>query len=96
AAPPAPPPPKPASPPPAQSGGLWSDQGLTLRVQSRLQFSRSMWRSSGGIVVAARNGVVTLTGTVPAREDLVEAERIAAAVDGVKAVRNELKVGPIQ
>jgi len=94
---PAPAPPKPASAPPAQSGGgFWSDQGITLRVQSRLQFSRSMWRSSGGIVVAARNGVVTLTGTVSAREDVAEAERLAAAVDGVRAVRNELKVGPVQ
>jgi osmotically-inducible protein OsmY len=55
-----------------------------------------MWRSSGGIVVAARNGVVTLTGTVSAPEDVAEAERLAAAVEGVKAVRNELKVGPIQ
>ena len=94
---PAPAPPKPASAPPAQSGGgFWSDQGITLRVQSRLQFSRSMWRSSGGIVVAARNGVVTLTGTVAAHEDVAEAERLAAAVEGVKAVRNELKVGPSQ
>jgi osmotically-inducible protein OsmY len=55
-----------------------------------------MWRSSGGIVVAARNGVVTLTGTVSAHEDVAEAERLAAAVEGVKAVRNELKVGPVQ
>jgi osmotically-inducible protein OsmY len=47
-------------------------------------------------VVAARNGVVTLTGTVPAQEDVTEAARIASAVDGVRSVRNELKVGPIQ
>jgi len=43
--------------------------------------------------VAARSGVVTLTGLVPSREDIAEAERIAAAVDGVVSVRNELKVG---
>jgi serine/threonine protein kinase len=92
---PAPAPSKPPSPPP-QSGGFWSDQGLQLRVQSKLQFSRSLWRASGGIVVAARNGVVTLTGTVPAQEDVTEAARIASAVDGVRSVRNELKVGPIQ
>jgi serine/threonine protein kinase len=89
--------PKPASAPPAQSGGgFWSDQGITLRVQSRLQFSRSMWDSNSGIVVAVRNGVVTLTGTVSAREDIAEAGRLAAAVQGVKAVRNELKVGSIR
>jgi serine/threonine protein kinase len=97
AAPPAPAPaaPKPASPPPSEGGGFFRDRGLELKVQGKLQFSR-MWRSSGGIVVAARNGVVTLTGTVAAAEDIAEAERIAAAVDGVKAVRNELKVGPMQ
>jgi serine/threonine-protein kinase len=89
-------PPKPASPPPSQNGGFWSDQGLQLRVQSKLQFSRSLWRASGGIVVAARNGVVTLTGTVPAHEDVAEAQRIAGAVEGVRSVRNELKVGPVQ
>jgi serine/threonine-protein kinase len=88
-----PPAPKPASAPPAPSGGFWSDQRLTLRVQSRLQFSRSMWNANHGIVVSARNGVVTLTGTVPAAEDIAEAERLAAAVVGVNAVRNELRVG---
>jgi serine/threonine protein kinase len=89
-------PPKPASAPPPQSGGYWSDQKLTVRVQSRLQFSRSMWNASDRIVVAVRNGVVTLTGTVRAPEDVAEAARIAAAVDGVRSVRNELKVAPAQ
>ena len=36
---------------------------------------------------------MTLTGNVPSREDIAEAERIAAAVDGVTSVRNELRVG---
>jgi serine/threonine protein kinase len=92
-----PPTPKPASaPPPAQSGGYWTDQGVTLRVQSRLQFSRSMWNANEGIVVAVRNGVVTLTGTVPTPEDVAEAERLAATVAGVRAVRNQLKVARAQ
>jgi serine/threonine protein kinase len=94
---PAPAPPKPASAPPAQGGGgFWSDQGITLRVQSKLQFNRSMWHSNSGIMVLVHNGVVTLRGTVPEQEDIAEAGRIAAAVAGVKAVRNELKVGPVQ
>ncbi len=90
------PPPKPASAPPPQGGGFWSDQQVTLRVQSKLQFNRSMWSSNSGIVVAVRDGVVTLRGTVPVQQDIAEAGRIAAAVVGVKAVRNELKVGPVQ
>jgi osmotically-inducible protein OsmY len=54
-----------------------------------------MWSSNSGIVVAVRNGVVTLRGTVPVQQDVAEAGRIAAAVEGVKAVRNELKVKPV-
>jgi hypothetical protein len=87
----APPPPKP-QPEPAR-GGFWRDQVLTTKVQAKLQFNRRLWDASGGILVAARSGVVTLTGTVPSREDIAEAERIAAAVDGVTSVRNELRVG---
>jgi hypothetical protein len=84
-------PPKP-QPEPAR-GGFWRDQVLTTKVQAKLQFNRRLWDASGGIQVAARSGVVTLTGTVPSREDVAEAERIAAAVDGVTSVRNELRVG---
>jgi tRNA A-37 threonylcarbamoyl transferase component Bud32 len=84
----APPPPKPEA-----RGGFWRDQVLTTKVQAKLQFNRNLWDASGGIRVAARSGVVTLTGFVPAREDIAEAERIAAAVDGVTSVRNELRIG---
>jgi tRNA A-37 threonylcarbamoyl transferase component Bud32 len=84
----APPPPKPEA-----RGGFWRDQVLTTKVQAKLQFNRNLWDASGGIQVAARSGVVTLTGFVPAREDIAEAERIAAAVDGVTSVRNELRIG---
>ena len=89
----APPPPKP-QPEPAR-GGFWRDQVLTTKVQAKLQFNRRLWDASGGIQVAARSGVVTLTGTVPSREDIAEAERIAAAVEGVTSVRNELRVGAV-
>ena len=85
------PPPKP-QPEPAR-GGFWRDQVLTTKVQAKLQFNRRLWDASGGIQVVARSGVVTLTGLVPSREDIAEAERIAAAVDGVTGVRNELRIG---
>jgi tRNA A-37 threonylcarbamoyl transferase component Bud32 len=84
----APPPPKPDA-----RGGFWRDQLLTAKVQAKLQFNRRLWDGSGGIQVAVRSGVATLTGAVPSREDIAEAERIAAAVDGVTSVRNELRVG---
>ena len=66
---------------------------LTTKVQAKLQFNRRLWDASGGIQVSVRSGVATLTGYVPSREDIAEAERIAAAVDGVTSVRNELRVG---
>jgi serine/threonine protein kinase len=83
----------PPKPQPEARGGFWRDQVLTTKVQAKLQFNRRLWDASGGIQVTARSGVVTLTGTVPSREDIAEAERIAAAVDGVTSVRNELRVG---
>lgn len=85
------------APPPAQPearGGFWRDQGLTTKVQAKLQFNRRLWDASGGILVTARSGVVTLTGTVPSQADIVEAEKIAAGVAGVVSVRNELRIGP--
>jgi hypothetical protein len=88
------PPPKPQPPPQQEArGGFWRDQVLTTKVQAKLQFNRRLWDASGGIQVSVRSGVATLTGVVPSREDIAEAERIAAAVDGVVSVRNELKVG---
>ena len=84
------------APPPAKAearGGFWRDQMLTTKVQAKLQFNRRLWDASGGIQVSVRSGVARLTGFVPSREDIAEAERIAAAVDGVTSVRNELRVG---
>ena len=88
-----PPAPPPAPPQPEARGGFWRDQMLATKVQAKLQFNRRLWDASGGILVAARTGVVTLTGTVPSREDVVEAEKIASGVAGVVSVRNELRVG---
>lgn len=44
------------------------------------------------IGVAARDGVVTLTGTVPSYADKAAAERAAHRVSGVKAVANDIEV----
>jgi hypothetical protein len=67
--------------------------GAPAKVQAKLQFNRRLWDASGGVQAAARGGVVTLTGVVPSREDIAEAEKIAAAVAGVTSVRNELRIG---
>jgi len=44
------------------------------------------------IGVAVRNGVVTLTGSVPSYPQRFAAERAARRVDGVKAVANDIEV----
>lgn len=46
------------------------------------------------INVDVMNNVVTLRGTVESNEQKAEAERVAKATEGVKSVKNQLKVNP--
>ena len=81
--------PQPAPPP---EPSVWRDQGITMKVASKIQFNRRLW--SSGIQVETVAGVVTLRGTVGSQELSTEAERLAAGVYGVHAVKNEIKVSP--
>lgn len=45
------------------------------------------------IHVETNDGVVTLTGNVPTRDDSRTAERLAESVDGVRSVNNRLTIG---
>jgi hypothetical protein len=95
AAPPAPVPPETqakAEPAPPPEPSIWRDQGITMKVASKIQFNRRLW--SSGIQVETVAGEVRLTGTVGSRAISDEAERIAAAVPGVLSVKNNLKVSP--
>jgi serine/threonine-protein kinase len=84
--------PKPAPPRPAEGPtGFWRDQGITTKVASKLQFNRKLWRT--GIQVETKEGVVTLRGNIPSQALINEAVNVAKGVYGVRAVRNELKVG---
>jgi osmotically-inducible protein OsmY len=47
-----------------------------------------------GVSIDVREGIVTLTGTVPEGARRRQAERAAAGVHGVRAIRNELRVDP--
>ena len=94
-APPAPAQPEPQSEPrpaPPPEPSVWRDQGITMKVASKIQFNRRLW--SSGIQVETVAGVVTLRGTVGSQELSAEAERLAAGVYGVHAVKNEIKVSP--
>jgi hyperosmotically inducible protein len=46
------------------------------------------------IQVSTFNGVVSLEGSVPSRNDAAIAQSLAASVDGVRWVDNNLRVGP--
>jgi hypothetical protein len=71
--------------------GVLRDEGLVIKVQSKLQFS-PLWAKLGSVVVTSKECVVTLAGTVPEHANIVEAERVASSVQGVRRVRNTLRV----
>jgi osmotically-inducible protein OsmY len=66
------------------------DLELKKSVESELNFEPSI--NAAEIGVAAKNGVITLSGRVPSYWEKIAAERAAARVSGVKAVANELEV----
>ena len=71
--------------------GVLRDESLVATVQAKLLFS-PLWAKVGSLVVTSKECVVTLAGTVPEQENIVEAERIAASVQGVRRIRNTLRV----
>ncbi len=86
--------PAPKAEPPRQEEpptGYWRDQGITTKVAGKLQFNRKLWRT--GIQVETKEGVVTLRGNVPTQDLINEAVKITREIYGVRAVRNELKIG---
>jgi hyperosmotically inducible protein len=67
------------------------DAGLTARVKTALIAEGQL--NSRDIDVDTRNGVVTLTGTVPDSAQSDRAAQVAKGIDGVKQVENHLRVG---
>lgn len=68
----------------ANDGWLWVKTRFDLAAADDLRDST--------INVDVDNDVVTLTGTVATAAQKAQAEKIAKAVEGVKSVRNQLKV----
>ncbi len=71
--------------------GVLRDESLVAKVQAKLLLS-PLRVKVGSLVVTSKDCVVTLAGTVPQQENIVEAERIAASVQGVRRIRNTLRV----
>ena len=84
-------PPRPAPAPPGPAPGFWDDQAIAFKVATGLSFDRMLYRS--GIQVQSASGIVTLRGHVPSREHVAHAIALARAVEGVRDVRSELRVG---
>jgi hyperosmotically inducible protein len=73
------------------AGRTVSDGWMTSKIYS--QFIAEDALEDSDIDVDVDNGVVTLEGTVPTQAGSTRAAAIAKATDGVKSVRNNLKVG---
>jgi osmotically-inducible protein OsmY len=67
-----------------------TDLELKKAVESELNFEPSI--NAAEIGVAAKDGIITLSGRVPSYWEKMAAERAAARVSGVKAVVNEVEV----
>lgn len=67
-----------------------NDLELKKNVETELNYEPSI--NPAEIGVAAKDGIVTLTGRIQSYWEKVAAERAATRVDGVKAVVNELTV----
>ncbi|HEV8628997.1 MAG TPA: BON domain-containing protein [Thermoanaerobaculia bacterium] len=75
-----------------QSAGQMLDDGaITAKVKAKLAASAEM--NPFNVDVSTSQGVVSLVGRVKTQAQKDEAERIARSTDGVRDVRNLLKVG---
>jgi hyperosmotically inducible protein len=76
---------------PKQSVGEYaSDTVVTTKVKAAIVADKSL--SALDIAVATNNGIVTLTGTVASSTQSDAATHAARGVEGVKQVKNDLKV----
>jgi hyperosmotically inducible protein len=75
---------------PADTGRATADRSLAARVKEALLSEKSL--NSHGIEVDAKDGAVTLFGTVENKARREQAAKIAAGVDGTRSVENKLVV----
>jgi hyperosmotically inducible protein len=70
-----------------------SDAAITAKVKTALHDDKIA--KTGDIHVTTVAGVVTLRGAAPSAEVAGRAKRVTQRTSGVKAVNNELHIGPI-
>ncbi|HKP68372.1 MAG TPA: BON domain-containing protein [Pyrinomonadaceae bacterium] len=69
-----------------------NDMWLWVKTRSSLMTTNDLRESTINVDVV--NDVVTLKGTVASAAEKTKAEQVAKDIDGVKSVKNELKVAP--
>jgi hyperosmotically inducible protein len=72
------------------TGQYLDDAGITTRVKAN--FAGDKWVKGRDISVRTDHGVVDLTGTVGSTKESDRATELAAKVNSVKAVHNNLKI----
>ena len=69
-----------------------NDSWLWFKTRAALLTTNDLRESTVNVDVV--NDVVTLKGTVGTAAEKTKAEQVAKGIDGVKSVKNELKVAP--
>lgn len=76
----------------AGDSGFFRDQGLVMKLASKLKFKSGLLMEQ--IDVKVNSGVATLTGGISTQQHIVMALNIAADVEGIHCINNFLRVGP--
>jgi osmotically-inducible protein OsmY len=70
-----------------------ANRALARKVRGALARARGVTVSK--IVVRAKDGAITLTGSVPQQQEIDRATEVAKGVDGVTSVKNQLTIRPV-
>lgn len=70
-----------------------SDLIVHAKVSTALR--QTLGNESGHVSLTVRDGIVTLKGTVSNAQAKLDAERVVAAVSGVRAIADEVRVAPV-
>jgi hypothetical protein len=81
-----------SSPDPGDRADTKEARDAAIEDAVELRIRKSGFAQERDVVVLANDGVVTLRGDVESAHEREEAERLAKAVEGVRSVRNELRV----
>src|SRR5215831_2988942 len=71
-----------------------ADRSLSYAVRQALNANASVAGVAQSIYISARNGAVTLSGTVPREEDRQFIDNVVRNINGVYSVNDEMQVAP--